>query len=233
MDYYEKKYEDYFTKTVSIDPAPFLETFIQIAPHGSRVWDIGCGSGRDLRWLKERGFHAVGLERSAGLASLARIYSDCEVVEADFETFDFSGLNADCMLMTGSLVHLHWDKLQTVLSHIIKGLKPQGVIYISLKKGQENSCLQNTNLTKREKQPTTIEEEKNLREVDSKRVFYMWSPKLLEQIFHQLSLEVINFSERASMLKTGEIWLGYLMRKTESDQFYSLASPSAKLRANP
>lgn len=195
MDYYEKEHEAYFIKTVSVDPAPFLETFIQIAPKGATVWDIGCGSGRDLRWLKERGFHAVGLERSSGLARLARRYSGCEVIEADFESFDFSGINADGMLMTAALVHLHWDKFEIVLREIIRGVKPDGIVYISLKKGDR------------------AEKRLPLTDSDSRRVFYMWQPVDLEKIFHAANLEVILSSETASLINTGEIWLGYFMRR--------------------
>ena len=40
--------------------------------HERDVLDIGCGSGRDLKWLRERGFSVTGFERSKGLAALAR-----------------------------------------------------------------------------------------------------------------------------------------------------------------
>jgi len=35
--------------------------------------ELGCGSGRDLLWLKNRGFHVIGFERSPGLAELCRM----------------------------------------------------------------------------------------------------------------------------------------------------------------
>jgi len=31
---------------------------------------VGCGSGRDLLWLKNRGFKVIGFERPKGLAEL-------------------------------------------------------------------------------------------------------------------------------------------------------------------
>lgn len=217
MDYYEKEYKAYFTKTVNIDPALFLEKFIQKIPLRANVWDIGCGSGRDLRWLKERGFHAVGLERSHGLATLARQYSGCEVVEADFETFDFSGVNADGMLMTGALVHLHWDRLETVLHHIIKGVKSQGIVYISLKKGDKKICIKDklikSPLTNRELYSSSISGVNTIEAAYPKRDFYMWQPHLLQKIFNSEDLEVLHFAENLSMMKTHEVWLGYLLKK--------------------
>lgn len=212
VDYYEKEYKAYFNKTVSLDPSLFLETFIQKINKGAMILDIGCGSGRDIKWLKERGFDAVGLERSAGLASLARQYSGCRVIEADFETFDFSNFSADGMLMTGSLVHLHWDKFEETLQHIIKGLKPEGIIYISLKKADENIYIENRRISIDQKSGHNhIKRDATGIYSDSKRQFYMWKTSDLEDIFFSSGLEILHFSETQSLLKTNEIWLGYLM----------------------
>jgi SAM-dependent methyltransferase len=69
---------------------------------GSKVLDAGCGSGRDMLWLTERGFNCTGLERSPELAALAREHSGLPVIEADFETFDFSRMNMDAVLLIGA-----------------------------------------------------------------------------------------------------------------------------------
>ncbi len=77
---------------------------------------MGCGSGRDLLWLKERGFKVMGFERSEGLAELARKNSGCEVIEGDFETFDFSPLSFDAVIASGSLVHVPHEKTSGYIS---------------------------------------------------------------------------------------------------------------------
>jgi len=35
------------------------------------VLDVGCGSGRDLLWMKKWNFEVIGFERSPGFAELA------------------------------------------------------------------------------------------------------------------------------------------------------------------
>ena len=45
-------------------PAPFLTPLADRLPAGSLVLDVGCGSGRDLCWMKSKGFRVMGLERS-------------------------------------------------------------------------------------------------------------------------------------------------------------------------
>ena len=96
-DFYSENYKLYHERTFSIDPSLFLEPLIKVLPRGAYILDVGCGSGRDLLWLKERGFKVMGFERSEGLAELARKNSGCEVIEGDFETFDFSLLSFDAV----------------------------------------------------------------------------------------------------------------------------------------
>ena len=98
--------EAYHEATFHIDPASFLRPLAVRLPPGALILDVGCGSGRDLRWLRHRGFRAIGLERSPGLASLARENGRCPVLEADFSVFDFSPLRVDAILLVGAFVHV-------------------------------------------------------------------------------------------------------------------------------
>ncbi|MGA9179151.1 MAG: methyltransferase domain-containing protein, partial [Desulfobacterales bacterium] len=79
-DYYQKNYTAYHEKTFSIDPSSFLTPLAQRLPPEAFILDVGCGSGRDLLWMKKRGFEVIGFERSEGLAELARNNADCEVI---------------------------------------------------------------------------------------------------------------------------------------------------------
>lgn len=102
---------------------------------GSLILDVGCGSGRDLLWFKERGFHVTGFERSPGLAELARENAGCEVIEGDFELYDFSGLSADAVVLAGALVHISHERFQQVFGNIMAGLKDRGYVLVSFKEG--------------------------------------------------------------------------------------------------
>jgi demethylmenaquinone methyltransferase/2-methoxy-6-polyprenyl-1,4-benzoquinol methylase len=52
-------------------------------PAGSRVLDVGCGTGDLCRELERRGYHAVGLDRSAGM--LARAHTASPLVRGEAE----------------------------------------------------------------------------------------------------------------------------------------------------
>ena len=118
IDYYQQNFRTYHEKTFFVDSASFLTPFAEKLKPGATILDIGCGSGRDLLWLKKRGFKVIGFDSSPGLASLAGKNASCEVIEGDFETFDFSGLQADGLLFSGSLVHIEHDKLASLLENI-------------------------------------------------------------------------------------------------------------------
>ena len=196
-DYYQENYAAYHEKTFSIDPSSFLEPFASRLAKDSLVLDLGCGSGRDLLWLKKRGFSVVGFERSEGLARLARENADCEVMDGDFETYDFSSLSVEAILASGSFVHLPHSRLPGVLKNVQRALgrpaKNRSLVYISLKKGRGEMTS------------------------NDGRVFYLWQDRDLRTLFSRQGLFVLDFLPSESLMGTGEVWLGYVLELNERD----------------
>ncbi|MCP4114413.1 MAG: class I SAM-dependent methyltransferase [Desulfobacteraceae bacterium] len=187
-DFYQEECERYFERTVGIDPSPILDPFAVRLPKGAVVADIGCGSGRDLLWLKQRGFLPFGLERAPGLARLAEKHSGCRVIVADFQAFDFSTLAVDAMLLTGSLVHLERNSLPPFLDNLLKGLKPGGVLSISMKQGS------------------------GTRLDDQGRRFFLWQEPELRKVFEDAGLVVAEVRGANSLLETGEAWINFYLK---------------------
>jgi len=188
-DYYQQNYREYHEKTFSVNPKSFLTPIAEKLKPGATILDIGCGSGRDLLWFKNRGFNVIGFERSHGLASLARKNADCEVIESDFETYDFSRLSVDAIMLIGALVHLPHTKVSDVLKSIIRALKDDGNILLSLKKGAGNA-------------------------LDSQgRAFYLWNDGELRDLLKGLRLGVIDYFQQSSVIGTDEVWIGYILEK--------------------
>ena len=189
-DYYQQNYKKYHEKTFPVDPTYFLTPFAEKLKPGATILDIGCGSGRDLLWFKKRGFKVIGFERSPGLASLAMENVGCEVIEGDFEAHDFSQLSVGAIMLVGALVHLPHSKVPEVLNSVGRALKDDGILFLSLKKGEGNTS-------------------------DSHgRVSYLWNDGELRDLFKDLGLDVTEYFQQSSKIGTDEVWIGYVLEKT-------------------
>lgn len=188
MDFYEENHQKYFNSTVSIDPGSFLEPFTRYLAPGATILDVGCGSGRDLRWLAKRGFASTGFEKSPGLARLARRHAACPVIEGDFHDYDFSQLSFSALVFVGSLVHLYHTDFPVIFTKICGALAPKGHILVTLKEGAGTST-----------------------SADG-RIFTLWSAVDLEVLFTSQGFQILDFSRQVSRLRPDDIWLGYVLR---------------------
>ncbi len=189
-EYYRQNCEQYHERTFNIDMSSVLLPFAEKLAQGSRILDVGCGSGRDLLWLKKRGFYVTGFERCSGLAELARKNAKCKVTEGDFEVYDFSRLSAHGIVLTGSLVHVPHDRFENVFKRITSALlKGRGHLLVSLKQGTGKTT-------------------------DSHgRVFYLWKDEDLRKIFGRAGFNIVDYFQQKSLAGTGEIWGAYILKK--------------------
>ncbi len=247
-DYYHRHSQSFFDRTFSVDPSSFLSPFVRALPEGAAILDVGCGSGRDLLWMKDRGFAPTGFEKSPGLAALARKHSGCEVIEGDFETFDFAALSFDAILASGAFVHVPHARLAHVIENVARALSPGGWFYISLKKdeavksrilrfrhsGGGRNLLQTKLVIEsgfhRSDELRTfcgfIKKGEGTKTDDTGRVFYLWQDAQLRTIFKNLRFAVTDFSSRESVMNSKDVWLGYVLS--------SLGNPQCPpLRATP
>ena len=189
MDYYKENYKEYFDRTFLLDPSSFLGPVSERLSSGAMVLDVGCGSGRDLLWFKKKGFEVIGFEGSAGLAELAREHSGVEVIEGDFETYDFSFISADAIIASGSLVHVQHEKLADILQNIVPALEKHGIFYVSLKQGEK---------TKTD---------------DLGRPFYYWKDEKLREVFERLGFKMLDSYQNKSIANSDDLWLSYILRR--------------------
>jgi 8-oxo-dGTP pyrophosphatase MutT (NUDIX family) len=105
---------------------------------GARIIDVGCGSGRDLLALAERGFWAVGLDRSAGMLRQAKEQGANLLVQADVRALPFVHSALDGAWACASLLHLPKADLPNALAGIRRVLG-HGHVYLMLKQGEGES----------------------------------------------------------------------------------------------
>ena len=190
QNYYQKNYQAYHEKTFSIDPSSFLSPLAKRLPPEAFVLDVGCGSGRDLLWMKKRGFDVIGFEQSPGLAELARDNAGCEVIEGDFETYDFSSILVDAVMLVGALVHVPHEGFPKVFENITSAIPDDGSVLITLKEGSGN-------LT-----------------APDGRTFYLWEDLKLLELFDSLGFKVCDFSSSVSKTGSDDLWMTYVLDKS-------------------
>jgi SAM-dependent methyltransferase len=137
LEHYNQRAEDFWRGTRDHDVSQNIAALLQYI-EGSppfTILDFGCGPGRDLRALAERGHVAVGLEGAAEFAAMARAYSGCEVWQQDFLKLDLPDDHFDGVFANASLFHVPAQELPRVLRELHDSLKPGGVLFASNPRG--------------------------------------------------------------------------------------------------
>lgn len=109
----------------------------------ARVLDIGCGPGIQAREFMKRGHHVVGIDFSEEMVRLAKKKApNAEFRVMDIRKLHFPSNMFDCVFANASLLHIPKKNINAVLAMIWKILKPEGLFYVSLKKGRGEIFLQ-------------------------------------------------------------------------------------------
>ena len=97
--------------------------------------DIGCGIGRDTFWLKEQGFHVVGLDASKGMLSIARRNYPTVQFREDFlpDLITIKSQSFKNVLCSAVLMHLPEYFLEQGIKNLIRITKKDGIIIVSFR----------------------------------------------------------------------------------------------------
>lgn len=136
IQYYNDNAKAYFESVNVANMSETYSRFLKYLPKGSLIVDIGCGSGRDLKFFKEAGYKATGVDASRELCRLASEYSLCPVICSDFLSWE-SDKPYDAFWANASLLHLKAEEIITFFRTKAKYLKEDGIIYFSMKSGIE------------------------------------------------------------------------------------------------
>lgn len=133
-DFYEKNAQRFFENTVNVDVAELYEPFISRLQSGARVLDAGCGSGRDSLAFLKMGYRVDAFDSSAEMTRLAACLTGLPVERKQFDEFN----RVECydgIWCCASLLHVPLADLVDQMSNLEKGLKKDGIWYVSFKYG--------------------------------------------------------------------------------------------------
>lgn len=132
--YYAKNAISYVEETVHSDMHEVCDRFLSFVKDGGAILDLGCGSGRDSLYFKERGYVVTAMDGSKELCVHAEKLLQQPVVWKDFMELCEEDMY-DGIWACASLLHCHKEELSVVLHKMYRALKKNGVAYVSFKYG--------------------------------------------------------------------------------------------------
>jgi len=136
---YEQTADSFWEGTRDHDVSQNIEALLSAiqgeAPH--RILDFGCGPGRDLADLSQRGHTAIGLDGCTSFCRMARDHSGCEVWEQNFLSLQLPQNHFDGIFANATLFHVPRAHLLRVLGELRASLRPGGVLFSSNPRGKD------------------------------------------------------------------------------------------------
>ncbi len=170
------------------------EQMARFAEHlrpGARVLDLGCGPGRDVTYLQELGFRAVGVDLSAGMLAEGQRRGVGSLVCADMRFLPFANGIFDGVWYCASLLHVPRDQAPTVLSEC-KRVLGHGYLHLAVKQGKGEAWVTGA---------------------DGKRYFFVYyHPAEIELLVERAGFRVIDCQVSAPGPGQSQPWINLLAR---------------------
>jgi SAM-dependent methyltransferase len=133
LGHYEASAGSFWEGTKGHDVSQNLQALLEALPArtGLRILDVGCGPGRDLIALRDRGHTPVGLDGCAAFVRMAREHSGCEVLEQSLFELSLPLASFDGIFANASLFHVPRATLPRVLGELFEALRPGGALFCS------------------------------------------------------------------------------------------------------
>ena len=135
IDYYDKHSDLFVEGTLTADMSAHYEKFLAYIPEGGTIIDAGCGSGRDVKHFKEKGYRVQAFDYSEKMVEIAERHSGVPVIHCDFLEFEPSE-KAHGIWACASLLHVDEKKQREILLRYKRFLHNEGVFFMSFKYGK-------------------------------------------------------------------------------------------------
>jgi len=109
--------------------------FLAYLALGARILDVGCGAGRDMAWMEERGFSVTGIDLSTGMLAQARTHVKGELLQMEMSALTFPAASFEGIWCNASLLHVPKVQVPTVLRQMRRVLVPEGMLYLGIQEG--------------------------------------------------------------------------------------------------
>lgn len=102
--------------------------------------DLGCGIGRDTKWLNQNGFKAIGVDPSEGMLKIANEANPTLQFEnQSLPHLKFDENAFDNIFCCAVLMHIPRSELVNSVVNLLKVTKPSGRLIVSFRDGNEEN----------------------------------------------------------------------------------------------
>ena len=140
---YEKLAKEYYKNHNDISNIKEFIEFFAKNIKGNKILDIGCGPGRDANYFHKMGFNVTGIDLTSNFIKMAsENFSEITFKIKDMRTLtDFPENYYDGLWVNASFLHIPKEEGKKTLSGFNRILKNNGIIYISVKEGNEEKII--------------------------------------------------------------------------------------------
>ena len=110
----------------------FIQKFIDLLPKNSAVLDAGCGTGKYMPQLIEKGHSIFGIDQAKGMLERAREkFPDVQFEQVGLQEMSFENI-FDGALCMDAMEHISPEDWTVVLNNFHRALKQQGYLYFTV-----------------------------------------------------------------------------------------------------
>ncbi len=135
IEYYNKYADRYSDVTRNADMSDIYKRFEEHLKPGSRILDLGCGSGRDSKYFLDKGYDVVSLDASEAMCRKTQELTGKEAVHMRIENMNYEN-EFDAVWACASMLHVDKGDMIKIFAKVMKALKIDGVFYASWKYGK-------------------------------------------------------------------------------------------------
>ena len=137
IGYYDANAAGFVADTANVEFGALQREFARRLPHGGRILDLGCSSGRDSLAFLKAGFEVDAVDGSAQMVQAASELTGLSVAHALFDDYEPKG-PYNGIWACSSLFHVPTQDLAGTIAKYARAVAPGGTFYLSFKLGSHD-----------------------------------------------------------------------------------------------
>jgi tellurite methyltransferase len=117
----------FYMHTRERPPWPRMIRATSLVTHGERALDLGCGAGRDTRYLLEQGFQVTAVDSDANAMAILATFPQEKLRTVQSSFVDFAFENYDLINAHFCLPFLPREQFYAVFGKVREALNPEGI----------------------------------------------------------------------------------------------------------